>query len=156
MAQLCFKPDFDDAIRQGRKTTTLRRWKNPRASPGQRIFAPRIGWLQILQCDLVQLDQLLETDAQSDGFDSLAGLFAALKRLYPLHAVDGKSWFRVAFSLEQPAGSSPFNLSQRSRNKPFLPIKTRPSSRKARLHLMRQIRLELDKAVQQSGSLFPL
>jgi hypothetical protein len=135
MSQLLFKKQFAQAILSGDKTTTLRRWKSPRVRPGTRAIAPGIGWLNILACHPIKLKDLTEDDALSDGFDSLKDLLTTLAQLYPNHKTDGRQWFRIAFSLD---GHQP------------TPTQT------ARRRVVRQMRADLDKAVRQSGSLYPL
>jgi hypothetical protein len=101
MAQLFFKKPLQDAIRQGRKRTTIRRWRDgrPALRAGQRVFSPGLGWLTIEGVEPVDLDALGEADARADGFDTAAGLREVLLALYPGHAADGKRWFRVAFEI---------------------------------------------------------
>ena len=106
MGQLLFKKCFWDAIRAGTKRTTLRRWASPRVKPGERAFAPGVGWLRVGAVDAVELDALGESDARADGFASLAEMLAALAALYPDHAVDGKRWFRVQFAWEAEHAST--------------------------------------------------
>ena len=99
--QLFFKKPLQVAIREGRKSTTIRRWD--RAKPGMQAgevaYAPGVGWLAIEAVEKVDLDLLGEDDARADGFESLAGLRQLLFALYPDHAADGKDWFRVRFRL---------------------------------------------------------
>lgn len=135
MPQLLFKKQFAPAILSGDKTTTLRRWKSPRVRPGTKAIALGIGWLNILACDPINLKDLTEDDALADGFESLEDLLKTLARLYPNHKSDGRRWFRIAFTHE---GHQP------------TPALT------ARRRVVRQIRADLDKAVRQSGSLYPL
>jgi hypothetical protein len=135
MPQILFKRQFIDAIRRGEKTTTLRRWKSCRLSAGSRAFAPGVGWLKILSCQEVNLKDLTGDDAQADGFASLSELLIALGQIYPNHKTDGRRWYRVVFHPEDRQPPPP------------------PDPRK---RLARQIRADLDKAVRQSGSLFPL
>ncbi|MGA2441142.1 MAG: ASCH domain-containing protein [Tepidisphaeraceae bacterium] len=135
MPHILFKRQFIDAIRRGDKTTTLRRWKSCRLSSGSRAFAPGVGWLKILSCEEINLKDLTYDDAQADGFASLSELLATLRQIYPNHKTDGRCWYRVVFRPEAPEPPPPHD---------------------ARKHLARQIRADLDKAVRQSGSLFPL
>ena len=101
MGQLFFKKPLQDAIREGRKRTTIRRW--PAAKPGvlagQRAYSPGLGWLTIERVERVDLEGLADADARADGFDTAAGLRKVLLALYPAHAADGKRWFRVAFKV---------------------------------------------------------
>jgi hypothetical protein len=144
MPQILFKREFHDAIRSGRKTTTLRRWKSCRLAEGDLATCPGIGTLRIKNCREVQLKQLNDSDAVADGFESLAQLLAVLKKLYPKAKADGKQWYRIAFTLEEA------KTSQR-------PIKTPKSSlRSDQMRLAERIRAELDKAVQRNGSYLPI
>ena len=99
MSQLFFKKPLQEAIRQGRKRTTIRRWPaaRPGVRAGQRVYSPGLGWLTIERVDGVELDKLCDADAKADGFDTAAGLRQVLLALYPRHAGDGKGWFRVCF-----------------------------------------------------------
>ena len=133
MPQILFKKQFLDAIRRGDKTTTLRRWKSCHLHAGCRARVPGLGWLNIISCDKIDLKDLTEADAVSDGFQSLKALRKTLAQIYPNCATDGRHWYRVVFTPEGPK-SSP--------------------AQDARNRLVRQIRAELDKAVRQSGSLF--
>ena len=99
MAQLFFKKSLQDAIREGRKRTTIRRWARARLQAGQEAFAPGLGWLAIDQVETVDLEALGDCDARADGFESMGELRRALAALYPDHADDGKHWFRVCFTL---------------------------------------------------------
>jgi hypothetical protein len=103
MGQLFFKKPLQLAIREGRKRTTIRRWPpaRPGLHAGQRVFSPGLGWLSIEAVEPVDLDALGEDDARADGFDTAAALRQLLLSLYPLHADDGKDWFRVWFRIDQ-------------------------------------------------------
>jgi hypothetical protein len=56
MGQLLFKKIFWDALRDGTKRTTIRRWSAPRLKPGQRAWTPGVGWLAIESVE--QIDRL--------------------------------------------------------------------------------------------------
>jgi hypothetical protein len=99
MGQLFFKKPLQDAIRAGRKRTTIRRWDRARLRAGQEAFAPGIGWLAIERVEAVDLRALADADAVADGFTSVRELRRVLRELYPDHANDGKHWFRVCFTL---------------------------------------------------------
>ena len=105
MAQLFFKKHFQDAIRAGRKQTTIRRWKTPMLRPGERAFSPGLGWLNIDAVEAIELEHLGEADARADGFETMAALREVLITLYPDHASDGKSWFRVGLRFADPASA---------------------------------------------------
>jgi hypothetical protein len=104
MGQLFFKKHFQDAIRAGRKHTTIRRWDRPMVRVGERAFSPGLGWLNIEAVEVVELEKLCDSDAQADGFETMTALREVLLALYPNHASDGKQWFRVEFKLAEPAG----------------------------------------------------
>ena len=101
MGQLFFKKPLQDAIREGRKRTTIRRWPpgKPAVRAGQRVYSPGLGWLTIERVQPVDLEALADADARADGFDTAAGLRQVLLSLYPDTAADGKGWFRVAFKV---------------------------------------------------------
>jgi hypothetical protein len=99
MGQLFFKKHLQDAIRGGRKSTTIRRWNRPQVCAGKRAYALGLGWLNIECVEPVELEQLADADAQADGFETIEALRAVLLGLYPDHAKDGKRWFRVRFSV---------------------------------------------------------
>jgi len=98
MPQLFFKRHLQEAIRSGAKRTTIRRWAKPMMHAGQRAYAPGLGWLAIDSVEPLELGQLSDADAQADGLASAVDLRELLYSLYPDHAQDGKSWFRVAFT----------------------------------------------------------
>lgn len=106
MGQLFFKKDMQTAVREGRKTTTLRRWRGARLRAGQNAYAPGVGWLRVESVEpVVDLALLGDADARADGFDTLAAMLETLAALYPDQASDGKGWFRIAFrvrALEPP------------------------------------------------------
>jgi len=105
MGQFFFKKHFQDAIRSGRKQTTIRRWDRPMFRTGERVFSPGLGWLTIGTVEVVELEKLGDADAQADGFETVAALRQVLLTFYPNHAIDGKRWFRIGFTLAQ--GESP-------------------------------------------------
>jgi hypothetical protein len=99
MGQLFFKKPLQEAIREGRKRTTIRRWARPLVRAGAEAYAPGIGWLAIESVESVELKDLSDADARADGFDSRARLMAALHALYPDQARDGKQWFMIRFAM---------------------------------------------------------
>jgi hypothetical protein len=146
MTRVYFKRHFHEAIRSGRKTTTLRRWAKSKVYPGQTIFSPGIGRLRVIACRQVKLDELVPADARADGFSSLAKLFAAVRRIYPNHKKDGRRWYRVEFQLTaviEPAAGKRL-------------ARCRPVSPDPRVRFADAVRTELDKAVQRNGSLAAL
>ena len=102
MGQLFFKKPYQEAIRAGRKSTTIRRWERPTMRAGERVYSPGLGWLTIEAVDAVELERLSETDAVADGFGTVKEMRKLLLSLYPRHKTDGKRWFRVRFALQEP------------------------------------------------------
>jgi hypothetical protein len=104
MGLLFFKKPLQTAILAGLKRTTIRRWPEgkPRVKAGRRAFAPGVGWLAILAVEAVEIAALSDADALADGFPSADELRRVLVELYPEQMSDGKAWFRVAFTLDEP------------------------------------------------------
>jgi uncharacterized protein YqfB (UPF0267 family) len=179
MPQLYFKKPFQILIREGRKTTTLRRWPSCRLVAGDRVYAPGVGWLQIRGIDEVSWESLTDADARADGFASMKELTEAIRELYPNQDGDGRRWYRIRFTPEQPAMGIPTSkvVDQKSKLpelKSEIPnsktrsagsktaasnrkskIKTRKSDSDARAELALVLRAELDKAIRQPRS-FPV
>ena len=101
MSQLFFKKPYQDAIRAGRKQTTIRRWARPMLTQGQKAFSPGLGWLAIEAVDTVQIEALDDDDATADGFDTACEMRRLLHEMYPSHLTDGKQWFRVRFRVHE-------------------------------------------------------
>jgi hypothetical protein len=94
---LLFKKKFLDAIREGRKTQTVRLWRFRRMKSGQRSYIPGAGYIRILAVEEVELDQLTDDDARPDGFDTADALRDEIRRLYPDQLAGGYKAYRVAF-----------------------------------------------------------
>ena len=107
MGQLFFKKPMQAAIREGRKRTTIRRWKanRPAVRAGQRVYSPGLGWLSIETVETVDLDSLGDDDARADGFETVIALRDVLAALYPDQTADGKRWFRVSFRVARLSAS---------------------------------------------------
>ena len=101
MSQLFFKKVYQDAIRAGAKSTTIRRWDRPMVKAGQVAFSPGLGWLSIESVDPVELEALSDADASADGFKTAREMRRLLRTLYPGSANDGKQWFRVRFRMQE-------------------------------------------------------
>jgi hypothetical protein len=130
LAQILFKKPFKQAILDGRKTTTLRRWQKCSLKAGERVFAPGVGWLILEEVNRVEWEDLTDADARADGFSTLQELHHTIRKIYPDHASDGKTWYRLRFK--------------------------RPTQEDAQAHsknkLAAKLRRALDKAVRQTGS----
>jgi hypothetical protein len=94
---LLFKKKFLDAIRDGRKTQTIRLWKFRRMRVGQRSYIPGIGPIWLTAVEEVQLDALTDADAWPDGFDTADDLREEIARLYPQQLAEGYRAFRIVF-----------------------------------------------------------
>jgi len=102
---LLFKKKFLAAIREGRKTQTIRLWKCRRMRPGQRSYIPGAGYIRILAVNEVALDALTDDDARPDGFETAGQLRAEITALYARQLAAGQRAYRVVFQL-LPAGEA--------------------------------------------------
>ena len=80
---LLMKKRFFDAIRCGRKTTTVRYWRRRRTLPGSVHTVPGLGKVLIRSARAVRLADLTGADARADGFASRGELRDALQTIYP-------------------------------------------------------------------------
>jgi hypothetical protein len=105
---LLMKKCYFDAIRGGRKTTTLRFWRSARVKSGSVHVVPGLGRVRVLGVDAVDEAGLREEDARADGFTSLRSLWEALGRLYPPSLRRGRRLYLVRFDFlgEAPAGAA--------------------------------------------------
>ena len=94
---ILFKRKFQEAIRSGAKTQTIRFWRQALARPGELHKVPGVGYLRIREVAEVSVEALTEADARADGFESLAALKEELGRLYGGALRDGRRCFRIAF-----------------------------------------------------------
>ena len=99
---LLFKKRFLPAIREGRKTQTIRLWKWRRMRPGQRSYIPGVGYIRVRAVDEVRLEDLTDADAQPDGFETADALRAEIARLYPEQLADGHRAYRIVFNVLGP------------------------------------------------------
>lgn len=96
---LLFKKKFLPAIRNGRKTQTIRLWKYRRMRPGQRSYIPGAGYIRVTAVDQVVLDELTDEDARLDGFETAEQLRAEIALLYREQPARDRHAYRVAFHL---------------------------------------------------------
>jgi hypothetical protein len=94
---LLFKKKFLAAIRSGEKTQTIRLWPFRRMRTGQRSYIPGIGAIRIDQVESIELEQLTDTDAVPDGFESAAALRAEIDSIYADKIAEGYAAYRVVF-----------------------------------------------------------
>ena len=99
---LLFKKKFMSAIREGRKTQTVRLWKYRRMKVGQRSYIPGVGYIRITAVDEVELSQLTDEDAVLDGFETADLLRAEIAQLYPTKLAKGYRTFRIRFRILPP------------------------------------------------------
>lgn len=152
MPQLFFKKVFWDAIRAGRKTTTLRRWAKCRIHPGGRVYTLGLGWLTIGNVEIIEFESLGEDDAKADGFDSLAELKKAIDKIYPDYQTDGKQWYRIYFTWDAktvvPAKGQ--RVGKPRRIKVVSASENTRIARPEKSTLAGLLRIQLDKAVAAS------
>jgi hypothetical protein len=96
---LLMKKCYFDAIRSGRKTTTLRYWLRPRVKAGSLHRVRGLGQIQVHSVEAVDPAGLRLADAQADGFPDLASLWTTLERLYPPAARKGRVLYLVRFTM---------------------------------------------------------
>ncbi len=94
---LLFKKKFLDAIREGRKTQTVRLWKACRFRAGQRSYIPGVGYIRVTAVDRVRLEDLTDDDAVLDGFASAVDLLAEIRALYAERLAAGYEAYRLRF-----------------------------------------------------------
>jgi hypothetical protein len=100
---LLMRKCYFDAIRTGRKTTTLRYWLAARVKAGSVHRVPGLGRLHVRGVEAVDPTSLRLEDAQADGFPDLPSLREALERLYPPSARKGRRLYLVRFSFVGPS-----------------------------------------------------
>ena len=96
---LLFKKKFLDAIRRGEKTQTVRLWVRPRMKTGQRSYIPGIGYIRIASVELVEIDELTDSDALPDGFPTADALRAEIRTIYSQYPDRGQKAYRIRFTL---------------------------------------------------------
>jgi len=96
--RLLFRKEFFDGIRAGRKTQTVRLWARQWVRAGAICEIPNLGFARILQVTPIDLEDLTETDARADGFDSLRGLLAKITEIYGPERPADRQFYRVAFA----------------------------------------------------------
>ncbi len=99
---LLFKKKFLDAIRQGRKTQTIRLWKHRRMKAGQRSYIPGAGYIRVTAVEEVELAALTDADARPDGFETADALRAEIAALYAEQLDAGHQAYRIVFHLLPP------------------------------------------------------
>jgi hypothetical protein len=97
---LLFKKKFIAAIREGRKTQTIRLWKHRCMRVGQRSYIPGVGYIHLSVVEQVELANLTDDDARPDGFETADELRAEIARLYPDKLAEGYKAFRIVFTLD--------------------------------------------------------
>ena len=100
---LLMKKEFFEAIRSGRKTTTLRYWRWLHVRVGSVHNVRGLGRVRIDAAGEVDPDELTDADAQADGLEDLASLTEALKTIYPPDKRNGRKLFQLEFTYLGPA-----------------------------------------------------
>jgi hypothetical protein len=102
------KKEYFDAIRGGRKTTSLRFWSRTMVRAGSVHRLCGAEKLRVLNVEQIAMGELGEQDAIADGFDGLRSLLAAVRRLYPPGTRGGRKLYRVRFKyIGAPARANP-------------------------------------------------
>jgi hypothetical protein len=96
---LLMKKRFFEAVRDGRKTTTLRYWRRARVRAGSVHTVPGLGRVRIERVEQAHLSRLTDEDARADGLASARALREALAEMYPPGQRDGRVLYRVRFTL---------------------------------------------------------
>lgn len=94
LARMRLLPEYIEAIREGRKTTTIRIGKRGVAT-SELIFESVADSIkvQVLSIYYRKFSELTEADAQKDGFNTLQELETALNAFYP--NIKPHTWFTV-------------------------------------------------------------
>jgi hypothetical protein len=95
---LLMKREFFEDVRSGAKTTTLRYWRWCRTPAESVHTVPGLGKVRIDSARPVELAELTDEDAQADGFQDLAALRAALRKLYPSRKRRGRQLYLIHFT----------------------------------------------------------
>ncbi len=103
---LLMKKVFFDAIRSGRKTTTLRYWPRRMVRPESLHTIPGLGKVRIDSAEPTELAKLTDDDAKTDGFENIQALKDALDELYPPDARQDRTLYLVRFTLIADGKSS--------------------------------------------------
>ncbi len=80
---LLMKKQFFDAIRTGRKTSTIRYWRRAMVAAGSVHNIRGLGRIRIDRVRPIPLRELTAADARDDGFETLAALERALREMDP-------------------------------------------------------------------------
>ncbi|MCK4602698.1 MAG: ASCH domain-containing protein [Phycisphaerae bacterium] len=89
---------YFEAIRQGKKTTTLRFWPRPLVRSDTIHNIPGLGTVRIDQIRCICLSTLTDADARADGFESLAQLRQILQETYPPEKRRGRKLYQIHFT----------------------------------------------------------
>jgi len=95
---LLMKKQFYEAIRSGRKTTTLRFWRWAHMRPGSVHSVRGLGLLRVDSVEPIQPQDLTDDDARADGFADLRELTRALEDIYSADYRAKRKLFRVRFT----------------------------------------------------------
>ena len=111
---LLMKKVFFDAIRSGRKTTTVRYWRWPRVREGAVCRISGLGKLRIDRVRCIGQAELSDEDARLDGFENLTALQQALGKMYPANKRKGRKFYQIHFTFLCPDKPSPDHFERRA------------------------------------------
>ena len=95
---LLMKKEFFDAIRRGRKTTTLRYWRWLHIRAGSVHTVRGLGKVRIEAAHEIAPADLTDADARADGFADLASLHRTLQEIYPPTKREGRKLYQIRFT----------------------------------------------------------
>ncbi len=95
---LLMKKIFFEAIRDGRKTTTLRYWRRAMVKAGSLHSVRGLGKVRIEAVGQVAVDALTDADAKADGLAGLAELSETLAEIYTDQQRQDRALYKVSFT----------------------------------------------------------
>ncbi len=91
-----FRQQDKEAIAQGERTLTFRRWRSPQARPGGQ-YRIGDGIIEVTSVDQIEASQISEADARAAGHDSPAAVLEAIRANQRRSADPDAPLYRVAF-----------------------------------------------------------
>ena len=84
MKRIRLKPEYMDLVATGMKRSTVRAGvRNIDPGAAEIVSGSHAIPVEIMKTVIKRFDELTEQDARTDGFETLDGLAAALRRFYP-------------------------------------------------------------------------
>lgn len=104
---LLMKKQFFDAIRTGRKTSTIRYWRRAMVAAGSVHNIRGLGRIRIDRIRPIRLHELTAADVRDDGFETLAALKHTLREMYPARSSgDRRRLYQIHFTFLPEAASN--------------------------------------------------